>query len=231
MWFHSQTLWSSNILGALVRFVIGWHPVLGTLHTLVDVVANQIVGFLWRRPLDQDGGVRLPRSNHLTGSGRDTWGQEFQSNSESDSCRAHVCSFTATFELLSLNRSSRLWRIAVSIDIGRQNSELILFALRQVKDCVTRGSNGDLSIDTLPGPAIKLALRERDRDKQRESNYPATHIRSQKTLPKLVFRALSPSSPPHINEACSIEMWTILFHFWSFKDEGLKPHLLCHTER
>lgn len=58
----------TNILGALVRFVIGRHPVLGPVHTLIDVVANKIVGFLWRSPLDEDRGVCFPGCNHLTGS-------------------------------------------------------------------------------------------------------------------------------------------------------------------
>lgn len=58
----------TNILGALVRFVIGRHPVLGPVHTLIDVVANKIVGFLWRSPLDEDRGICFPGCNHLTGS-------------------------------------------------------------------------------------------------------------------------------------------------------------------
>lgn len=85
MQFDSQRL-SSNILGALVRFVIGWHPVLGAFHTLVDVVANQIVGFLRRSPLDENGRVGFPGSNHLTRSRRYTWEQEFQSNSKGNTC-------------------------------------------------------------------------------------------------------------------------------------------------
>lgn len=169
MQFSSQLLCSSNTLGALVGLVIGWHPVLGTLHTLVNVVANQIVGFLWRRPLDEHRRVRFSRSNHLTGSRRHTWEQDFQSNSKSQ--WAHVRDITTTFELLSLDGSSRLWRLTVSIYIGRQDSELILFALRQVKDCVARRSNGDLSIDTLPGTTVQLTLGERERESKQLSNY------------------------------------------------------------
>lgn len=73
-----------NVLGAPVRFVIGWDPVFGPLHTLINVVANQIVGFLWRSPLDEDRGVCLPGSNHLTWSRWNTWKQKCTLNPKND---------------------------------------------------------------------------------------------------------------------------------------------------
>lgn len=53
-------------------FVIGRSPGFGSFHTLIDVVANQIVGLFWRSPLDEDRCVCFPGSNHLTGSGGHT---------------------------------------------------------------------------------------------------------------------------------------------------------------
>lgn len=72
------------VLGVLVRFVIGRGPVLGPLQTLIDVVANQIVGFFRWSPLDEDRSVCLPGGNHLAGSRGHTCKQH---NLLSRSCR------------------------------------------------------------------------------------------------------------------------------------------------
>lgn len=130
---------------------------------------------------------------------------------------------TTTFELLSLDGSSRLWRLTVSIDIGRQNSELILFTLRQVKDCIARGSNGDLSVYTLPGTAVKLTLGERNKGRESKQlssdTYKTTITEDNKLLSNWVFFASLDSNT---------DVWfTHLFHL-SVND--LLIHLLNHSQ-
>lgn len=76
----------------------------------------------------------------------------------------HYCCVTGkekwrqTFEFLSLNRSSWLWWLTGPINVGRQNSELILFSLCQVKDSITRRSNRDLGVNALPCATVCHAL-------------------------------------------------------------------------
>lgn len=128
-----------------------------------------------------------------------------------------ACNITTTFELLSLDGSSGLWRLTVSIDIGGQNSELIQFALCQVKDCIARGSNGDLSVHTLPGAAIKLTLGERDRGRGRLSSK-TTITEDIRLLSNLVFFA---SPDP------KTDVW--FTHSFYFSANEIWFHLLNHS--
>lgn len=145
-----------------MRLVIGRSPVLGAFYALIDVVANQVIGLLWRSPLDQDGCVCFPGSDNLAGGGGHTCEQTdlfirllLEKKAEKRK------GWKQTFELLSLDRSSRLRRLAAAVHIGRQNSEPVLFALCQIKHGVAGRSDGDLSVDTLPRSTLRQALRTR----------------------------------------------------------------------
>lgn len=147
--------------------MIGRDPVLGPLHTLIDVVANQIVGFLRWSPLDEDRSVCFPGGDHLTGSRGHTCKQHH--------LLSHCCRKTCrrvrrgqrrsgqrhTFEFLCLDGSGRFGWLAASVHVGRQNSEPILFALCQIKHGITGRSNGDLSVYTLPRSALLQTLQRR----------------------------------------------------------------------
>lgn len=62
-----------HILGFLIGLVVGWGPVLRAFYTRINVISNQVIGVFRRSPLDQNRGVRLSRSNYLSGSWGHTW--------------------------------------------------------------------------------------------------------------------------------------------------------------
>lgn len=91
------------------------------------------------------------------------------------SIAVEICVKKWTFELQGFNRSSRLWGLAGSIDIGSKNSELVLFALWQVEDGITGRSNGNLSVDTLPRATVCHALWGKERQRKCDGFTVNTH--------------------------------------------------------
>lgn len=148
-----------NLLGFLVGFMISWCPVFRPSHTLVNVIPNQVVGVLWRSPLDEDRGVCFSCCNNLTRSRRYTCGEQKQREKKRLrpilkmnhlTCKKSEAGGRQTFELKSLNQFSWLWWLAGPMHVGRQNSEFVFFSFRQVKDGITGRSNGHLGVNTLP---------------------------------------------------------------------------------
>lgn len=58
--------------GMLEGFVVAGEPLLGSDHTAIDVVANQVVEMFGRLPLDKNGRLGVPGGDDLARSRRDT---------------------------------------------------------------------------------------------------------------------------------------------------------------